>query len=283
MVAGSTWQGRPMIYICYGVTKSASTFLYQLTEEIFSASGLGFSRSPSHGVLDLSNYYDTITPNLLDQVASAAHGRPVVLKTHGDLDPGVAARIAAGEILASASIRDPREIALSMVDHGRRARRDGEEAFSELHTVLETLPSLDAQLAVFQRWAQVKTVKVFTYNQICFDTAAVVTAVADHLGVSVDPQRVMAPFAASGMIGQFNMGVPRRYLTMDPAMQEIFLARYAAFYAAMAFEQNLPQLTSAPTFGAPRPSAGPARMVADARRLVRRLAHGVQIWRFRSR
>ena len=32
-----------MIYICFGMTKSASTFLYQLTEETFRAAG----RSPA--------------------------------------------------------------------------------------------------------------------------------------------------------------------------------------------------------------------------------------------
>jgi hypothetical protein len=35
-----------MIYICYGVTKSASTYLYQLTEELFCVAGRRVGRLP---------------------------------------------------------------------------------------------------------------------------------------------------------------------------------------------------------------------------------------------
>ncbi|OZA79315.1 MAG: hypothetical protein B7X76_09235, partial [Azorhizobium sp. 39-67-5] len=190
-----------MIYICYGVTKSASTYLYQLTEEILTASGLGFCRVRHRGALETANYYDAISPDLLDRVSGAACGRPVVLKTHGDLHPEVARRIAAGTVLASASIRDPREIALSMADHGRRARARGDDAFSEVSDPLATLASIDGQVAVFGRWAAVARTEVFTYNQICFDTGTTVARVAAQIGADVDIRQVLAPFVRPGTIG----------------------------------------------------------------------------------
>ena len=54
-------------------------------------------------------------------------------------------------MLASVSIRDPREIALAMVDHGLDRdylRRQAE--FTECRTVLDALPSLDNQIANLQ-------------------------------------------------------------------------------------------------------------------------------------
>lgn len=266
-----------MIYICYGVTKSASTYLYQLTEEILSLSGLGFCRIRHSGPLGTANYYDAVTPGLIDRVASAACGRPVVLKTHGDLHPEVARRIEAGAVLASASIRDPREIALSMADHGVRARARGEDAFSEVGDPLDTLASIDAQIAVFERWAAVENTEVFTYNQICFDTGATIARLAAQIGVDVDVAQVLAPFAQPGAIGQFNMGRPQRYREMDAATQAQFLTRYAGFYARMDVAMGLPQ----PGDPAPpqrRPAAGPlSRKAADTRRLLRRLARSRDI------
>ncbi|MGU3494624.1 hypothetical protein ACLBXM_11330 [Xanthobacteraceae bacterium A53D] len=253
-----------MIYICYGVTKSASTFLYQLTEEILTVSGQDFGRIAQGGTTDTSNYYDAIDPPLLERIAQAANGRPVVLKTHGDIHPGVAARITSGEILVSASIRDPREIALSMADHGARARATGKRAFSEVQDPLDTLPAIDLQLDVFERWAAVPGVEVFTYNEICFDTEATVQRVATQMGLVVDAGRVMAPFRSGAMIGQFNIGQPARYRDMPQQMQDVFLERYAAFYARTGFGD-------APAAGSRRPVGAAQAKVAGWRRLLRRL------------
>ncbi len=265
-----------MLYICYGVTKSASTYLYQLTEEILTVSGLGFCRIRHRAALETSNYYDAISPDLLDRVCDAARGHPVVLKTHGDLHPEVARRIAAGDVLASASIRDPREMALSMTDHGRRARARGEEAFSEVGDPLDTLISIDEQIAVFERWAAVTNTEVFTYNQICFDTESTIARVAAQIGVDVDIGRVLAPFAHRGTIGQFNVGTARRYRQMDAATQALFLTRYAGFYARMDFDMGLPHPGEPPPPRQPPPGTF-SRKAAEVRRLLRRLARSRDI------
>lgn len=109
-----------MIYICFGMTKSASTFLYQLTEETLRAAGRKPARlgPPFCPRWRVENYIDDIDPALLEAIAVATGGRDVVLKTHQGLHPEVARQIDARSLLASASIRDPREIALAMVDHG---------------------------------------------------------------------------------------------------------------------------------------------------------------------
>lgn len=69
-----------MIYLCYGVTKSASIFLYQLTEEILLASGQTVCRIRQPVRTKLENYYDFITLPFIERVERAARGRSVVLK-----------------------------------------------------------------------------------------------------------------------------------------------------------------------------------------------------------
>lgn len=255
-----------MIYICYGATKSASTYLYQLTEEILCVSGRGFGRIRRRDSRKLENYYDFITGPFLERVERAAGGRNVVLKTHGALQPEVAERIRAGEILASASIRDPREMALSMADNGARARKLGILPFAEIHAPADALPSIAMQMDYFAQWAAVPGVELFTYNEICFSSEAAVARVARQLGVSVDAAEVLAPFRDGALIGQFNVGRPQRYREMDAATQALFLARFADIYARFDFDALAP---AAPAAALPRRGALGHRL-ESARRLVRR-------------
>ncbi len=227
-----------MIYICFGVTKSASTFLYQLTEEVFRVAHRKPVRlgPPFRPRTSLDNYVDVIDPALLRAVAVQIGTRDVVLKTHGPLHPDVATLIEAGEILASASIRDPREIALSMLDHGRRSRRWGYVEFSEYHDLRDTLASLDDQIERFRAWAALSCVSVFTYNEICFGTASVVAALAARIGVAAPAADVLRPFRDNRGIGQFSKGAALRYREMPPAEQPVFLDRYAWLYDRYTFD-----------------------------------------------
>lgn len=235
-----------MIYLCYGVTKSASTFLYQLTEEILLASGQTVCRIRQPVRTKLENYYDFITLPFIERVEHAAHGRAVVLKTHGQITPEVAALIASGRIKASASIRDPREMALSMADNGARARKLGMLPFSEIVSPSDALPSIDMQLDLFAQWAAVPLVDVFTYNEVCFATEVTVTRLCQQLGVEVNVERVLQPFQSGRLIGQINRAVPRRYREMDAALQTLFLQRYDGFYATVDLKEDLIDLTRAP-------------------------------------
>jgi hypothetical protein len=227
-----------MIYICYGMTKSASTYLYQLTEELSLFAGRKPARlgSPFRPVLSLNNYFDRIDLPLVREIAASIGRNDVVLKTHGPPDPEIAARVARGEILASASMRDLREIALSMVDHGARSRRWGYPEFSECRTPIDALPSLDNQVATFRLWAAIPRMQTFSYNEICFDTAASMTKLAAQIGVAVDIETVIKPFRYRNLIGQFSKGAALRYREMPLEQQQLFLDRYASFYEDFSLE-----------------------------------------------
>ncbi len=255
-----------MIYICYGVTKSASTFLYQLTEEILVVSGRSCGRIRQPGSAKLENYFDRISPAFLDRIAAAARGRDVVLKTHGPLDPGVGERIASGAVKASASIRDPREMAMSMADNGARARKLGLLPFAEIHTPADAIHSLDVQMDYFAAWSSVPGVELFTYNEICFSTEAAIRRVAAHLGLTVNAAAVLTPFRDGSIIGQFNVGKPQRYREMDVPTQALFLERYADLYARFDFDAAVPE--APPPALKPRGALG--HRIESTRRYLRR-------------
>jgi hypothetical protein len=227
-----------MIYISFGMTKSASTFLYQLTEETFRAAGRRPARlrPPFRPLASAENYFDDIDPELIDAIARAVNGRDVVLKTHQGLHPGVASRIEAGGLLANVSVRDPREIALSMVDHGRKSARLGLPEFTECRTVRNAWPSLDNQVENLKRWSALKAVEVFLYNEICFETVAVVKRIAAQIGVEIDVKKALRPFRSKRLIGQFNKGAALRYREMPISEQAAFLDRYRNVYETFRFD-----------------------------------------------
>jgi hypothetical protein len=261
-----------MIYVCFGMLKSASTFLYQLTEETLRTAGrrpvrLGPPFIPRWSV---ENYVDNIEPGLLDAISTTIGEGDVVLKTHQGLHPEVARRIDEGSVLASASIRDPREIALAMVDHGRRSRQRGDPQFSECHAVFDTVSSLDDQAANFARWSALERIEIFRFNEICFDSAAVVARIAAQIGLAVNPGEVSRRFRDKGLIGQFNKGEALRYREMAPDLQSVFLERYAKLYEAFQFDTPAAEaIARAQEEQPPRARSGFAHHVTFVRMLLR--------------
>jgi hypothetical protein len=233
-----------MIYISFGMLKSASTLTYQIIEEILRQAGRAplMLGAPLRPALSVTNYFDHIDAALITRIGQVAEGRDVVLKTHQLPGADVLAMIARGDLLASATLRDPREIALSMMDHGDRSRRWHIPEFSECAQVEDCLPSIDHQVATLQALCDVPGVEPIAYAAICFDMEAAIARLARQIGVAVDPEAVAEVFADKRMIGQFNKGLPDRFDEMAPEESSAFLARYADFYARF-----LP---------APRPSTG---------------------------
>ena len=265
------------IYICYGVTKSASTFLYQLIEEVLTVAGRRpvQLQPPLLPPGRLANYFDDINPALLRSISEQAGDRDVVLKTHQRVHPGVAALIEAGTLFACASIRDPRELALSMLDHGRRTRRLGVPEFSEFHDLSDTLGSIDYQFKNVRSWSALKGVRVFSFNRICIDTSSVVNDIAAQIGVPIRAADVLRPFRNKGMIGLFNKGLALRYVEMEPEQQAIFLERFASIYKEFSFDAPIAARAAVAQRGkANRPRSDFGHKLTSLRRRIRRIITG---------
>ena len=257
-----------MIYLCLGMTKSASTLVYQLTEEILRQAGRRpmILPPPLQRVTSTTNYFDTVDETLIDRIRMAAGGRDVVLKTHQRPSAGVAAMIGAGAVKASYAIRDPRELALSMVDHGIRSRRWGIRQFSECVSVRDCVASIDFQMESFALLAGSAGLLVLPYNETCFDTEQAVGRIAAQIGVVADPERVSRTFAAGRMTQQFNRGVPLRYREMSAEDSVFFLDRYRDFYADVDLALDAAESAEARSLGVTHPSGQLREEVVRLRR-----------------
>ena len=205
---------QPLIYISYGMAKSGSTLAFQLVSAILEEAGvpqydLDLSE---HSEIEQSRFVPIIRPPELSHMVAVAKGRPrrpIVVKTHSGLWNCVAEGLDHGWIIGHAVCRDPRDIALSMMDASRENRAWGKRDGQPLRHVEDALDYVRAHAKKFQDWARHPAVMPISYERIAFDTEAVATEIANQLGVDADAKRVAKIAKASQT--NFNKGRSRRH------------------------------------------------------------------------
>jgi hypothetical protein len=208
------------LVLSHGQAKSGSSFLFQSailaceTENGMSQKqlrGTFFPKSYSQG-----NYLDVLTDDdvlrLLEYVPS---GKYYTIKTHGRLTNLIRSKIEAGKIMAFTSIRDPRDMVVSMLDAGERDRdRKANNFFTTLHNIQDTLVHVKFGVARTSEWMSCHNVAVFPYYLTATNQDAAITHLLDHIGLSHRAAKVVRRFGheKSQRIWQFHKGTPDRFL-----------------------------------------------------------------------
>lgn len=227
----------PRIYFSYGMTKSGSTLAYELARAALVLSGFDQPRLSTAAVMDRKklNFVAHLTEaNTAALLAEAeALGHMVVIKTHTRPDPPVVALLQSGQAIAHATFRDPRDMALSMVDHGDKSRAKGRPGFTEFREPADALENIKHQSNSLLAWLSLPGVKPLFYNDLAFDMEATTRAMMAHMGLTADPAAVIQ-MATGERFTQLNKGIRDRYRTeMDTSLSARFLTEFAPFYAKL--------------------------------------------------
>jgi hypothetical protein len=211
----------PLI-IAHGEPKSGSSFLAQIA---FGAARL--ANGPSTQIRAEIKRHGVITPrfefsrNITDDfagklIAAIPQDLYYVLRTHGSLGAGVAAEIARGKIIAYTSFRDPRDIAISMLDMARRARREGRELWqTELRRASEMIKHVKFGHRHMLEWVGQPNVLALPFYLTSLETNAAIDVLCGHLGLSEHATAMKLQFGPGGeakRIHHFEKGVPDRFL-----------------------------------------------------------------------
>ena len=222
------------IYISYGITKSASTFAWQLIKRIAIGGGLPIATltSRSKGKNSPVDYIDPLSEENLDLVKEDVGDLPVVIKTHGDVTPAIARLVAEGTAHVFVSYRDLRDVALSLLDHGARSRANGIKDFSQFYEVTDTLEDIRVQVRRFENWVRSCNPLLLPYDEICFNTRSIISRIAERLEVLVNADLIFNEFHSNrASIGQFNKGERRRFEhEMDPNLGKLVVNSFSAYY-----------------------------------------------------
>ncbi|MGF1462338.1 MAG: hypothetical protein ACFB2Z_04085 [Maricaulaceae bacterium] len=206
-----------MLILSYGITKSGSTLAFELAKGILTSAGYEQPRLPDRVVTSGHNI------NFIERANAATLGalietigpdRRIVVKCHCRFDlkllDRIEAWIAAGDLQIHAAYRDPREICLSLLDAGERARAANRKEFSEIETLDKAIRVCRRQIDTFTRWAMINGALVLFYNDVAFDFETTISRMAEHLGVEPDRDAVRT-YAFEQAFTQKNKAVLDRY------------------------------------------------------------------------
>ncbi len=212
----------PLLYFSYGMTKTGSTLAFQLVRSALDLCGFPQDRVPLDVVNPVlrRNFVNHITPRQMEELKDEARkrGYPIALKTHMRPDPCVVEAIQSGEAIAHACYRDPRDMALSMLDHGAQSRETGGEEFAEITTLAQAFENIRSQHDSLTAWLRLPNVMPLYFGDIAFNTADTARRILAQLKLKLDPH-VLAEVVHTQRFTQKNKALPLRYPDeMDPAL-----------------------------------------------------------------
>ena len=225
---------RPLIYFSYGMTKSGSTLAYELARSGLVLSGydqprLSLSAVMNRKKLNFCAHIDEASAQAIRRETRAI-GHTIAFKTHTRPDPIVVNMLQEGEATAHAVYRDPREMALSMLDHGVKSRENGRPGFAEYHTLEDTLSEIGHQLNSLKSWLSLPNVRPLYYEDVAFDMAATTALILGELDLTSDPDAVMK-MATQDRFTQMNKAKRARHEDeMSSAQSDRFVSIFAGLY-----------------------------------------------------
>jgi hypothetical protein len=204
------------IYFSYGMTKSASSFVYQLQEQIVSLSHYNLVQIPPKIRENNAreNYLEPITDEKIIQILDWIPENSItVIKTHGAPSKLALKLIGDGKAFASATFRDPRDIAISLTEHGQRSRDKGISDFAEFMNPTDPISEIKIQIEKrFKPWINNPACLPLNYKLIKESPLRVAESLLNQMQMNdIDAKEVLAPFEDKANIIHFNKGEGGRY------------------------------------------------------------------------
>lgn len=214
----------PKIIFSYGMTKCGSTLAFELARTALELSGFPQPIMPREaiGVNKHINFARHLTEKQVTCLEDYAYdlGHPIVIKTHTRPDPPVIDLINRGKAVIHASYRDPREIILSMLDHGRKSRLARHNAFSEIATIDDAIFNLHGQVDSFTQWLYRPNCLPIYYHDLAFRMPLMTKRILENIMIDMPMNKVKNHVLNRRFI-QFNKGIKNRYQNeMDPTDQK---------------------------------------------------------------
>jgi hypothetical protein len=223
----------PKLYVSYGMPKSGSTLAFELTRTMLEMAGENQDKISSPAIhtdspINFVKAFDKTTLTSLQQ-ATATRSGPCVVKTHSKLFPVAAKELRAGQLFGQAVCRDPRDIALSMLDAAREGRAWGNGPNGPFRQVEETIPRIRTQINNFLAWASCENILALHYEQVAFDTEAAAARIAAQLGIVADLPKIIDR-VVNERFTQKNRAIPQRWkIDMKPDDAAKLAVEFAEF------------------------------------------------------
>ncbi len=206
-----------MIILSCSLPKSASSLVVRYELDLLERSTLRNGQAAFEAAFG-SRYIHRLTPAITLRLGwlMFRHGTFVV-KTHMPPTASVRLLIALGLARATYSYRDPRDVILSLIDHGRRSAksRSGKRPFVEFDDVIGSIRRVRAFLKSTNEWERFGRALFIRYEDLMTNKLAQLQRMNQYLGTGIDDAGLRAIIAHHERIKarawNFNKGTSFRY------------------------------------------------------------------------
>lgn len=233
-----------MLILCYGITKSGSTLGFELIKAMLRTAGFEQTRLPD-GVVKPGhrvNYVEKLDSDGIARLRDAIGDKTkIAVKVHCNLNRPTYLRLtelqSQGGVQIFASYRDPREMCLSLVDAGARARKNNEGPFSEFVTLDDAIPEVEKQINVFRRWGSIPGVVRLGYDMVAWEPDRAIDVIERTVGITAKREAAKHQ-AFNRSFTQKNKAVKDRHNELTPEQNQQLLERFASFMDNVVLNDN---------------------------------------------
>ena len=182
-----------MLVICYGIAKSGSTLAYELVKGVLASAGQSQRKIKSAGLKPRGrgNHLDSVErAHLAELINTIGPERIIAAKTHKCFDVAdfewLEEQQAARKLQVITSYRDPRDMCLSLVDHGERSREAGRSGFARIGDLERAAQLIKNAIPKFAKWSSLKGAMHLYYETVAYDPDDAIDAIEACLGVTGD-------------------------------------------------------------------------------------------------
>jgi hypothetical protein len=233
-----------MLVICCGMAKSGSTLSFELVKGVLIDAGHRQSKVKSIGIKPRGgNHIADLSPEaLLDVIKEIGPDRIVAAKTHKcfpeELYVWMEQLQAERKIQIVVSYRDPRDVCLSLIDHGAKSRESGRRGFSKIRDLGRAADLFERAIPKFRRWASLKGSLRLHFETLAFSPDAAIDAIENALGVSCDHEAAKR-HAFEDAFTQRNKAKRNRYEDeLDTEQNEQLTERFGEFIERVCREND---------------------------------------------
>lgn len=246
-----------MLMLSAGMQKAGSAWYFNLTNDLLIAAGhqdvreirrrfrLGRLLTAANCNIDTPSWW-RLFPVLVPQL----FGSTYVVKTHEPPTPTVKLLLKSGVMKAAYIYRDPRDVVVSVFEHGERIRRSGASSstgFDRLVSIEAAIEFVASRLQVWTKWISIPAILVERYEDLSADPIGRCSRLVEFLGLDLSAsqiagvvERYSAERAGSGTSPHplhFNKGVSGRWVDRLSGSQKLKCQQqFGEFISHMGYE-----------------------------------------------
>jgi hypothetical protein len=189
-----------LIVISAGMQKAASASYFNLANSLLVAAGfedIHALRQRFHLSFFMSEVNCNIGPLRAYKLAwlGLPHmmGQTFVVKTHEPPSPTARILIKLGQIRPTYIYRDPRDVAVSLFEHGERLRRGSRRSntqFDQLATLEQAIAFTGRLLPIWRAWIKLDRCLLVRFEQFTDDMRGEAQRLSQFLGLELEPEEI---------------------------------------------------------------------------------------------